>query len=69
MMWYFIRTKVIGNDRSIIFDKMIDLKIESGILAQCRLGIFSASPGKYFDYWIGQETDTFLFLRSIVGIS
>ena len=53
MFW----NRVMDNDKGIVFDKMIDLKIQSAVIDQLGQGIFDASNGLYFDHRIGQESD------------
>lgn len=51
------RQRVIDTPKEIVFDKMIDLKIQSAVIHQLGTSMFSDSPAHYFDHRIGQEAD------------
>lgn len=51
------RKRVMETPLGINFDKMINLKIESAVIAQLGTDMFSDSPEHYFDHRIGQEAD------------
>ena len=57
------------NDKGIVFDKMIDLKIQSAATDEFGQGMFDASDGHYFDHWTGQESDHLSsLLRGVVSV-
>ena len=51
------REHVIECEERITFDKNIDLKMQSVVLARLGIDVFNVSPQHYFDHRIGQETD------------
>ena len=51
------REHVIEREERITFDKNIDLKMQSAVLARLGIDVFNVSPQHYFDHRIGQETD------------
>ena len=49
--------QVIEQEGRIAFDKNIDLKMQSTVLARLGVSVFNDSSQHYFDHRIGQETD------------
>ena len=49
--------QVIEQEGRIAFDKNIDLKMQSTVLARLGVTVFKDSSQHYFDHRIGQETD------------
>ena len=57
------------NDKGIVFDKMLDLKIQSAVTDELGQGIFDASDGHYFDHRTGQESDHLSsLLKGVVSV-
>ena len=48
---------IIESDKGIVFEKKVDLKLQSAVLKQLVIDIFNASSGHFFDHQIGQESD------------
>ena len=44
-------------ENTTVFDKMINLKIESAVTAQLQTSVISDCAAHYFDQWLGQEAD------------
>ena len=51
------KRRVIGVERGITTERMIDLKIESAVTQQLGSGLFNNADGHYFDHKIGQNMD------------
>ena len=51
------REQVIEHEERITFDKNIDLKMQSAVLARLGIDVFNVLPQHYFDHRIGEETD------------
>ena len=53
----YLREQVIEHEERITFDKNIDLKMQSAVLARQGIDVFNVLPQHYFDHRIGEETD------------
>ena len=51
------KQKVIESDGGIVFDKNINLKLQSAVLSRIGPGMLGTSSEHFFDHRIGQEAD------------
>ena len=51
----YLREQVIEHEERITFDKNIDLKMQSAVLARLGIDVFNVLPQHYFDHRIGEE--------------